>query len=402
MAVKLRLFSGKKILKFMGYFFFFLVVTIAFTYLTLPFEKIKARYIAMAEARLNADIIGKIEKSWFTGIEVKNLRITPRAAPGEKAPPEFEIEEGTVRLSILPLFLGRVQVSFAIKLTSGENSGRFTHKKDGDEIEANLSGIELKSLPFLAKALAGKQIEGVVAGSASLLLAKDISQSSGKLDLTIENAKLASFQMPIAQWGNQPFTIPELKLGTMKAEIDITDGAATFKEVKFTGSPDIEAQLEGYALLRQPLGQTELRAYLKFKFSDGFFQRNPKFSIMQGEATLKSAQRPDRFFGFMVEGPIGVPALLRRTPSPNPPGNLTPPKGGAAAPNVPSAVPVMGGGGGGGPPRLGGPPVPLQPGMAPPGASPPGMAPIGMPPSGIPPPRNSREAFDAVNKRLGK
>src|SRR5437868_6755193 len=146
MAARVRSFSAKKLLKYVGYVFFSLVLTIAFAYLTLSFEKNKARYIALVEARLNSDIVGKIEKNWFTGVALKGLRITPRTAPGEKPAKEFEIEEGTVRLSILPVFLGRVQLSFRLKLASGEASGRFTMKKEGVDIEANLSEIELKSI----------------------------------------------------------------------------------------------------------------------------------------------------------------------------------------------------------------------------------------------------------------
>lgn len=378
MASKLRWFNGKKVLKFLGYFFFVLVLTFVFTYLTLPFEKIKTRFLALAETQMNADIVGKIDTSWFTGLSIKNLRITPRTPAGEKAQ-EFEIEEGSVRLSILPLFLGRLQVAFSLKLAVGEVSGRFTRKKDGNEVEVTLAGVDLKTLPFLKTALGGKQLDGVVSGSAAVFLASDATQSSGKLDIGVDGVKLGSFQVPIAQWGNAPFTVPELNLGNMKADVEIADGAAVFKELKFSGSQDIEASAEGYALLRQPLAQSELRTYLKFKFSDGFFQRNPKFSVMQSEATLKSAERPDKFYGFLVEGNLGQPQFIRRTPMPNPPPNMTPPKGAAAKPPGPAGP--------------GGPGVPGVPGG-------PGGPPDGPPGSARSP--AAQKAFDQLNKRLGK
>ena len=75
--------------------------------------------------------------------------------------------------------------------------------------------------------------------------------------------RVASFQVPIAQWGNQPFTVPDLSLGDLRAEIDVEEGAAVFKE-------------------------------FKFKFSDGFFQRNPKFRVMDGVADMQQAKAPEQ------------------------------------------------------------------------------------------------------------
>jgi type II secretion system protein N len=354
-----------------GWIFLYLLLTVLFVYVTLPFEKIKSRYLKVAEDRLGADIIGKIEKSWFTGLAIKGLRIIPRTvAKGEKAQ-ELEIEEGSVRLSILPLFLGRVQGTLSAKLAGGgEVSGRLTRKWGGAlEAEASITSVDLKALPFLKKVMAGRKIEGVVSGTAILELGKEISASNGKIDLTVRGVKLDSFQIPIAQWGNQPFTIPALQLGDLKADIQVADGAAKINRFNFEGSQDIVAGIEGYALLRSPLAQTDLRAHLRFGFSDAFFQKNPKFTILQGEATMRAAQRPDRSYGFLLEGPIGAPQYIRRTPMPNPPGNLTPPKGAVGPPGAPPAVRPPGA-----PPQ---PPLPRRgPGGAP--------------------------AFDEVKKRLGK
>ena len=99
---KLRKLSGRRVLRGFGYFFFFLVMTFVFTYLTLPFEQIKARYVKVAEDKYGVDIIGKIDKSWFTGLAVKNLRITPRGKPGmswlyEPKGPAFEAADRAYR-----------------------------------------------------------------------------------------------------------------------------------------------------------------------------------------------------------------------------------------------------------------------------------------------------------------
>jgi type II secretion system protein N len=350
----------------------FLVLTIVFIYATLPFEKIKARYVKLAEDSLGVDIIGRIEKSWFTGIAIKNLRIIPRNVPkGEKAQ-ELEIEEGSVRVSLLPLFLGRLSGSLRAKIAGGgEVMGELTRRWGGAlSVEAKLDGVDLKTIPFLKKVLAGRKIDGVVSGKASVALGRSVQESSGTVDLMVQGVKIDSFQIPIAQWGNQPFTIPPLGLGNLRADIELADGAAAIKTFKFEGSQDIEAGVEGYAELRSPLAQTNLRAYLKFKFSDAFFQKNPKFTILQNEGTLRAAQRPDRYYGFLLEGPIGVPQFIRRTPMPNPPGNLTPPKGGVGA--APSTGKPAGGAK---------PPPPLGPGRRGPGGAP---------------------AFDEVQKRLKK
>jgi hypothetical protein len=118
----------------------------------------------------------------------------------------------------------------------------------------------------------------------------------------------------------------------VRVDVELADGAAKIKELKLTGSKDIEASVEGYAVLQEDPRRTTVRVYVKFKFSDAFFQRNPKFNIIQNDASLARAKRPDGFYGFLIEGPIAEPARLQRTPMPQPPPNLTPPKGGAPPP----------------------------------------------------------------------
>jgi type II secretion system protein N len=332
MAAKKRRFTWRSVGKGLGYFFFFLVVTFLFTYATLPFEKIKARYLRVAEDKLGMDIVGKIEKSWFTGIRGENLRFISRPKPGEK-PQEMVMDEVSVRLAVLPLFLGRLKINFAAKLADGEIEGSFTRKSDGNEVEAALKGLDLKAVTLLQK-LFGRSVEGSASGTVNLFLARNLAASTGKVELDVAGTRVASFQVPIAQWGNQPFTVPDLSLGDLRAEIDVEEGSAVFKEFKFKDSRDLEASVQGYAVLQETLARTNLRAYLKFRFSDGFFQRNPKFRVMDGVADMQQAKAPDGFFGFLLEGPIGMPALLRRTPSPQPPPNLTPPK--------PTATPAAG------------------------------------------------------------
>ena len=378
---KVRWLSAKTVLRGFGYFFFFLVLTIVFTYLTLPFEKIKARYVKLAEDKYGVDIVGSIEKSWFTGLAIKNLRITPRGKPGEKVQ-ETEIEEGAIRLSLLPLFLGRLQGTLSLKLAgSGGLQATVTRKGGKLDVDAKVEGLDLKSIPVLKRFMAGKTVEGVISGAVNATVARNPMDSSGKVELTVENVKMSEFQVPIAQLGNQPITVPALALGNLRAELELTEGAALIKTLKFEGPADVQASIEGYIQLREPMATSELVAYLKFKFADDFMKRNPKFTILQGEASMKSAQRPDGFYGFSLQGAIGQPQFMRRIPSPNPPPNLTPPKGGMAPP--------------------GGPP----PGGMPEGAMPP-RGPMGRP--GGPPPMPLRKgpggapAFDEVNKRLGK
>jgi len=318
-----------------GYAFAFLVLTFLFTYATLPFEKIKAKYLRLAEAKLGMDIVGKFEKSWFTGIAGRNVRLIPRSRPGEKVK-EMEIEEVVARLALLPLFLGRIRFDVSAKVGGGEVEGSFALRGDGNEIEARLENVDLKDLTLLHR-IAGRSFGGTVSGNASLLLARNIGASSGKLDLTVDGVRVDAFQVPVAQWGNQPFTVPALTLGTLRAQIDVQDGAAVFQEFRFQNSPDLEASVEGYAVLQDALRFTHLRAYLRFRFTDAFYQRNPKFRVL--EDAIRAARRSDGAYGFLLEGPLGDPRRLQRTPMPRPPPNLTPPARGAAGPAPAVAAP---------------------------------------------------------------
>lgn len=384
MALKLRFprVPWRKVGRGAAWALLFLVLTFLFAYATLPFDRIKAHFLRLAEAKLGMDITGKIEKHWFTGIRAENLRLTSRPKRGEK-PEETVIDEATVRLAVLPLFLGRIRIDVTAQVAGGEISGSFTRRSDGIGVEATLQGIDLKSLPIVRRLL-GHAVEGSASGKVDLFWARDLRASMGRADLDVAAVKVASFQVPIAQWGNQPFTVPDLGLGDLRAEIEIQDGAAVFKEFRFKNSPDLEAGVKGYATLGPSLNQTSLRAHLRFKFTDGFFQRNPKFRILDGLNDLKRAQARDGFYGFLVEGPIGVPTAIRRTPMPEPPPNLTPPKGGA--PPAPVAGPRAGPAG---PRRFGPPPGgAVGPGAPPRRFGPPGPA--------------ARPELEDLRRRLGR
>jgi type II secretion system protein N len=323
--------------KFHAYSLFFLAGTFLFTYLTLPFEKIKDRVLRIAGDKLGMEIVGKVQKDWFTGIKASSLRFIPRANPGEKVQ-EMEVDEMTARVSLLPLFLGRLKVGFSAKLGNGTVEGSLAKKLFGTKaiegVDAKIQEVDLKPLVLLHKFL-GRTLGGTISGVAHLELGSSSADMNGKVDVTVENTKVPSFQAPTAMG---PLTLPELSLGQVRANVDFADGAAIFKDVKISGGQDLEASIEGYAVLQEMLARTTVRAYAKFRFSDGFFQRNAKFdAIIKG--SLAGAMRPDGWAGYLIEGPIGMPSQLRRTPMAQPPPNLTPPTRAAGGPPMPSPAP---------------------------------------------------------------
>ncbi|HEY1584108.1 MAG TPA: hypothetical protein VGH63_00400, partial [Polyangia bacterium] len=217
---------------------------------------------------------------------------------------------------------------------------------------------------------------------------------------------------------------PRIKLGKLSGQIVIDKGRARFDGVR-VHSADADATLEGFVELHDPIGTSQMHAYLKFRPSEALVKREATIELMTN-AMAGTARRSDGYIGIQMTGPLMAMFFLpskdppfgvtsRSEPSapaptsptsptptvapvappmpPTPPPSAPPPPEPAPLATGNSAVPQPGTGtpsaGAPGAPIQGPPPgPPTNPAAAPPGSPPAGGTEVAPPPtgSGVPPP----------------
>src|SRR5262245_8402136 len=103
-----------------------------FAYFTFPYERLRERLLVELEAqrqgnpnsqRIEIDSLGPY---WFSGVSLKGLSlVSPRPAGAEPSgpPSKLTFDKAHVRVSLLPLLIGRVTVNFGAKAFGGSIDG---------------------------------------------------------------------------------------------------------------------------------------------------------------------------------------------------------------------------------------------------------------------------------------
>lgn len=116
--------------------FLTIFLTVFFIYIFFPFTLIKEVAVTKIQQVLNSMDLGLVVRVdslstyWFTGLQLKGIRIENQNSSKDA----LEIDSCAIRLSVLPLFMGRINVVSSIKMGQGEGL-----------ISASLSLIDLIS-----------------------------------------------------------------------------------------------------------------------------------------------------------------------------------------------------------------------------------------------------------------
>ena len=146
---------------------------------------------------------------------------------------------------------------------------------------------------------------------------------------------------------NDPFlaagvTFPRIKLGKLSGQIMIEKGRARFEGVR-VHSADGDATLEGYVELHDPIGTSQMHAYLKFRPSEALVKREATVELMtnalggHGQAQRRLSRHPaDRAADGDVLPAVEGSAVRRHhaqssRPRPAAPARRAPPIAAAAA-----------------------------------------------------------------------
>jgi type II secretion system protein N len=338
----------KQLAVWIGYPVFALFVALLTLLLSIPTDRIKERL----ETGLSADVlsgdpmaigmdvtIGDLSVTLLTGAGLKASNVTLRSRPvnPNDKPARYVIDDVRVNIGLLAAMFGRTSYSWKAHALQGTAWGKTSANTDESSMSIELEKLVLTGAPGIQQSV-GLPLEGVVSGKLDLTMPKGLlATSNGAIDLTLDDAVIGDGKAKLTV-PNDPFlsagiTFPKIKLGKLTGHVVIEKGRARFEGVR-VHSADGDATLDGYVELHDPIGLSQIHAYLKFRPSEALTKREPTIELVN--TAMSQAKRPDGFIGFQMTGPLQAMFFM---PNKEPPYGVTARDGGAATTTTPPPPP---------------------------------------------------------------
>ena len=374
----------------------FLLVFVVALYIWFPYDRAKEVAINAASAQGYDVEIESAGPTWGVGVSFSNIHVKTRPTTGK--PTRFSIEKASVTTSILgAIFSSTPPVTITLTAFGGRielfQSGA-PGKKGPFHLEVTARDVDLSELPGVRETIN-------MPLSGKLRLDLDLASATGKyanakgsIAFLCEGCVAGDGKSPLKIEGNAflggGLTLPKVRIGDLRGEIPVDNGAAKLKGIE-SKSPDGEISLEGDVALRDPLPNSVVNAYLRFKLSDAFLKSAATVQTILQMAGA-AGRRPDGSYGLRISGRLGGPAMALSATSPFGAGASVPPVRAGTGPGVrPSIAPAYV------------PPPPLPPAPSPPpaAASPPSPPPDQPAPPPPPPPQPPSPAPDVQQPARG-
>jgi type II secretion system protein N len=317
--VKERLLRYAKYAPLVGYPVFYLLCLAVFAALTFPYDKLRQRVVATFNADQRTTNgqqelqIDEMSGYWLTGVRVRGVRLLT-ASPLEpnKPPSKIEIDEATVRYSILSALVGNSSVSFDLYAFGGEASGSYdVHGKD-KAIDVTLDAVDLGGIDPIAQTL-GIPVQGKLSGTVRLTLPEGKpSKASGSLALEATGVTVGDGKAKL----KGALALPKIDVGTFSLAGDAKDGVLKITKLA-AGGKDLELQGDGRITMRDSVGDALCDAQVRFKINDAYRNRSdiakslfgapgsnapPLFEL--ADPKVKQSKRADGFYGWTLRGPL--------------------------------------------------------------------------------------------------
>jgi type II secretion system protein N len=335
---------ARRILTLSGYPAFYLFCLFVFAYFTFPYERLKERLLVELDAqrgtsptaqRIEIDSLGPY---WLSGVSVKGLSIISPRLPGpdgDRPPSKLTIDKAHLRVSILPLLIGRVTVSFGASAFGGSIDGWTRANSEGRRIEASLDDIDVGQIEMLGEVVGGLPLSGTMEGSMEWMLPEQkLSKATGTVSLKIADLTAGDGKTKIAG----KLALPKLNVGAFELTADAKDGVLKIGKLGAKGQ-DLDFDGDGKISMRDPFSDSIADLYLRFRFSDGYKGKNDMTKSLFGapgssmpalfelaDPRIKAAKRADGFYGWHMAGLLKDPRF-----------DAAPTGGGASSGGAPNA-----------------------------------------------------------------
>jgi type II secretion system protein N len=294
----------KQILKWTGYPAFFLLCFVFFVYKTFPYDRLADWLVQEAGARGYEVEIIDLTHSGLTGLTFESMRIV-LPAKDDSPPLDVIFDELTVSTSFFSLMSDTKSYSFDAELAGGEAQGDVSIGTETMDVAADVEGVDLGAIAALRE-YTKVPITGTLTGEVDLSMPREVAESNGSVELTIEALNLGDgkTQLEIPNWGG--LTLDRADAGNLELVATIEDGVLQLERAKSHG-PDLKLDALGKIRLLRPLKRSELDLMVRIKIEDAYKERSAKVATMLelGASGLESATTSDGAIQYAITGSIG-------------------------------------------------------------------------------------------------
>jgi len=290
-----------KFLKILLYPLVFVVSLVLFSVLLFPFDSLKTRVGSEIENAMGGGYqvtVGALSPSLPNGAVLKNVEIRSK---GDVPSAPLKIAEAKVKVALLPLVSGAVEIDFDLKPPQGRASGAVSWKGGGLDINAKLDRFDLGLIAFLTQK-AGIPISGMVSGNVDLeLYSQDPLRNSGTAVLQVLDLGLGEISL-----AEGAFKVPAMKLAqagsNSKIDIQVSRGNFEVRSLQLAGG-DLEFNTDGkvYGARRADNYRFNLKG--SFKPTPDFAQ---KFQLL---GLVEKQKAADGSYPFTITGRILKPSI---------------------------------------------------------------------------------------------
>jgi type II secretion system protein N len=316
---------ARRILTLSGYPAFYLFCLFVFAYFTFPYERLKERLLVELDAQRGSNPtaqhieIDSLGPYWLSGVSVKGLKVISPRTPGpdgDRPPSKLTIDKAHLRVSILPLLIGRVTVSFGASAFGGSIDGWTRANSEGRRIEASLDDVDVGQIEMLGDMVGGLPLSGTMDGSIEWMLPEQkLSKATGTVSLKIADLTAGDGKTKIAG----KLALPKLNVGAFELTADAKDGVLKIGKLGAKGQ-DLDFDGDGKISMRDPFSDSIADLFLRFRFSDGYKGKNDVTKSLFGapgssmpalfelaDPRIKTSKRSDGFYGWHMAGLLKDP-----------------------------------------------------------------------------------------------
>src|SRR4051812_38750777 len=216
----------RKILALSGYPLFYLLCLVLFGYWTFPYDRLKERIITEFEGSrtdggpaqtLEIESLGSY---WFSGLDARGITLTsPRTVvqEGEKAVTKLVIDRLHVRVSLLPLLIGRLSLTFGGKAFGGEIDGSARPFSDEKRFEMEMDGLDVSQVGPLVDTV-GLPMTGTLKGKIELALPEQkLAKANGSIECAIVDLGVGDGKAKL----QGKLALPKMNVGELAVSADV-------------------------------------------------------------------------------------------------------------------------------------------------------------------------------------
>jgi type II secretion system protein N len=307
-----------------GYPLFFVVCLMLFGSLTFPYDKLKERIVASfnvqahpgsSQQELQIDDLGGY---WVSGVRMKGVRLLTASGEPGKAPSKIEIDDATVRYSLLPLLVGSSDMNFDLDAFGGEISGSYDAPGKDKSVDLSIEAVDIGKIAPLVQVL-GVPLEGKLGGAVHFTMPDGkTSKATGAVSLEAKDVTVGDGKAKI----KGTIALPKVDVGAITFAADAKDGVLKITKL-VAGGRDVEVQGDGRITMRELSTDSLCDAQLRFKINDAYRGKSDVTKSLFGtpgstgpglfelaDAKIRSSKRPDGYYVWSVRGPLGNPEFL--------------------------------------------------------------------------------------------